>query len=260
MNAMTLHYYTVPGPWDHKGSATQFTEEEYYLTLKKAAFMDELVTKHSQIMDRYDPDHKVDLLVDEWGTWFDVEPGTNPGFLYQQNSMRDAMVAAISLNIFNQHSDRVAMANIAQLCNVLQAVVLTEGDKMVLTPTYHVFDLFKSHQGATLLGSYAETKEIGTEEDKVQNLSVSASEDKDGVVHVTVANLSATESCPVELDLLGQQLSSVTGRILTGAVDAYNDFDAPNQVSIQTMEGIVVENGEAKFTLPACSVAELTLG
>ncbi len=260
LNALTLHYYTVPGPWKHKGSATQFTQEEYYLTLKKAFYMDELVTKHSQIMDRYDPDHKVDLLVDEWGTWFDVEPGTNPGFLYQQSTMRDAMVAALTLNIFNQHSDRVAMANIAQLVNVLQAVILTEGDKMVLTPTYHVFDLYKVHQDATLLGSFTETKEVGVDDKKVANLSVSASEDSEGVVHVTVANLSADESCPVELDLLGQELGKVTGRILAGGMDDYNDFDAPNKVSIQPMDGIVVENGEAKFTLPACSVAELTLG
>ena len=260
LNALTLHYYTVPGPWEHKGSATQFTQEEYYLTLKKAFYMDELVTKHSQIMDRYDPDHKVDLLVDEWGTWFDVEPGTNPGFLYQQSTMRDAMVAALTLNIFNQHSDRVAMANIAQLVNVLQAVILTEGDKMVLTPTYHVFDLYKVHQDATLLGSFTETKEVGVDDKKVANLSVSASEDSEGVVHVTVANLSADESCPVELDLLGQELGKVTARILAGGMDDYTDFDAPNKVSIQPMDGIVVENGEAKFTLPACSVAELTLG
>ena len=132
MNALTLHYYTVPHDWQHKGSATEFTEEEYYLTLRKAAYMDDLIVSHTHVMDRYDPEHKVDLIVDEWGTWFDVEPGTNPGFLYQQSTMRDAMVAAITLNIFNHHSDRVVMANIAQLANVLQAVILTEGDKMVL--------------------------------------------------------------------------------------------------------------------------------
>lgn len=188
-----------------------------------------------------------------------MEPGTNPGFLYQQNTMRDAMVAALSLNIFNRHSDRVAMANIAQLCNVLQAVVLTEGDKMVLTPTYHVFDLYKDHQDATLLGAFVEEGQAGEGENTIPMLSVSASEDKDGVVHVTAANLSATQSCPVELDLLGGQMGTVTGKILTGSMDAYNDFDTPNTVSIQSMEGITVENGQARFTLPACSVAEITL-
>ena len=259
MDGLTLHYYTVPGDWKHKGSATEFTKEEYYATLRKANFMDELVTRHSQIMDKYDPQGRVALMVDEWGTWFDVEPGTTPGFLYQQNTMRDAMVAALSLNIFNRHSSRVRMANIAQLCNVLQAVVLTEGEKMVLTPTYHVFDLYQHHQDATLLGCFVEVGQVGAGEDVVPQLSVSASEDKDGVVHVTAANLSSTETCPVELSLLGGGIENVTGRVLTGAMDAYNDFDTPDTVVIHPLEPIETTDGRAYFTLPACSVAEITL-
>ncbi len=151
------------------------------------------------------------------------------------------------------------MANIAQPCNVLQAVVLTEGDKMVLTPTYHVFDLYKDHQDATLLGAFVEEGQAGEGENTIPMLSVSASEDKEGMVHVTAANLSATQPCPVELDLLGGQMGTVTGKILTGGMDAYNDFDTPNTVSIQPMEGIAVESSQARFTLPACSVAEITL-
>ena len=259
LDGLTLHYYTVPGDWKHKGSATEFTKEEYYATLRKANFMDELVTRHSQIMDKYDPQGRVALMVDEWGTWFDVEPGTTPGFLYQQNTMRDAMVAALSLNIFNRHSSRVRMANIAQLCNVLQAVVLTEGEKMVLTPTYHVFDLYQHHQDATLLGCFVEVGQVGAGEDVVPQLSVSASEDKDGVVHVTAANLSSTETCPVELSLLGGGIENVTGRVLTGAMDAYNDFDTPDTVVIHPLEPIETTDGRAYFTLPACSVAEITL-
>ena len=259
MDGRSLHYYTVPGDWDKRGAATEFDEAEYYRTLKKAFYMDELVTKHAQIMDRYDPEHKVGLIVDEWGTWFDVEPGTNPGFLYQQSTMRDAMVAALTLNIFNAHSDRVAMANIAQLVNVLQAVILTEGEKMVCTPTYHVFDLYKHHQDATLLGSFAETAEIGADGETIQNLSVSASEDDAGAVHITVANLSATVSCPAEITLLGRTDGAVQGRILTGRMDAYNDFDCPENVSIRPMEGLRLENGQIRCTLPACSVAEITI-
>ncbi|MBP3704676.1 MAG: alpha-N-arabinofuranosidase, partial [Clostridia bacterium] len=179
--------------------------------------------------------------------------------LYQQNTMRDAMVAALTLNIFNQHSDRVVMANIAQMVNVLQAVILTEGDKMVLTPTYHVFDLYKHHHDATLLGSYVETAEIGTEEDKVQNLTVSASVDADGVIHVTAANLSATEACPVELALTGKCGGKATGRILTGSTADFNDFDHPETVTLRAMEGITEENGTYTFTMPACSVVELTI-
>ena len=253
-DGLSLHYYTVPGDsWDHKGSATQFTQAEYYATLRKAQYMDELVTRHAQIMDRHDPSHKVGLIVDEWGTWFDVEPGTNPGFLYQQNTMRDAMVAALTLNIFNRHSDRVVMANIAQMVNVLQAVILTEGEKMVLTPTYHVFDLYKSHQDATLLGCFVEAETV----EGVQDLSASASQDAQGAVHVTVANLNATEPCPVEL--LAKTPQEVTGRLLSGSMDAYNDFDHPHAVEIAPMSGFQTEGNAVRFTLPACSVAEITL-
>ena len=259
MDGISLHYYTVTHTWDKKGSATEFSEEEYYKTLKKAYYMEELVTKHTQIMDRYDPEHKVGLLVDEWGTWHDVEPGTNPGFLYQQNTMRDAMVAALTLNIFNEHSDRVVMANIAQMVNVLQAIILTEGDKMVLTPTYHVFDLYKNHHDATLLSTFTETKEIGTEEDKLQNITVSSSVDANGVIHVTAANLSATESCPVELTLLGKCGGKATGHMLAGDRSAYNDFDCPETVQIREMGEITEKDGAYCFTLPACSVAEITI-
>lgn len=146
MDGLSLHYYTVPETWDHKGSATEFAEKDWYKTMKKTMYMEELIRRHSTIMDQYDPDKKVGMIVDEWGTWYDVEPGTNPGFLYQQNTMRDALVAGINLNLFNKHSDRVKMANIAQMVNVLQSMILTEGEKLVKTPTYHVFDLYQVHQ------------------------------------------------------------------------------------------------------------------
>lgn len=259
MDGLSLHYYTVTHTWEHKGSATCFTNEEYYKTLKKAFYMDELINKHSAIMERYDPEHRVGLIVDEWGTWYDVEPGTNPGFLYQQNTMRDAMVAALTLNIFNLHSDRVVMANIAQMVNVLQAVILTEGEKLLLTPTYHVFDLYKHHHDATLLGTYVQAEEIGVGEDIVQKLSVSASEDESGVIHVTAANLSASDSCEVQLDVLGRELKEVSGRILSGSISDYNDFDHPETVGIKALEGITVSGGVLSFTMPCCSVVEITV-
>src|ERR1700730_5824726 len=149
MDGISLHYYTIPsGSWTHKGAATGFDEAAWTMTLNRTLRMQELLQKHGAVMDRYDADKKVWLLVDEWGTWYDVEPGTNPGFLFQQNSMRDAIVAALTLNIFAHHADRVKAANIAQMVNVLQAMILTRGDKMVLTPTYHVFDLYKPYQDA----------------------------------------------------------------------------------------------------------------
>ena len=160
MDGLSLHYYTVPETWDHKGSATEFAEKDWYKTMKKTMYMEELIRRHSAIMDQYDPDKKVGMIVDEWGTWYDVEPGTNPGFLYQQNTMRDALVAGINLNLFNKHSDRVKMANIAQMVNVLQSMILTEGEKMVKTPTYHVFDLYQVHQENDLLASSLETEQV----------------------------------------------------------------------------------------------------
>ena len=169
-----------------------------------------------------------------------MEPGTNPGFLYQQNTMRDAMVAALSLNIFNRHSDRVAMANIAQLCNVLQAVVLTEGDKMVLTPTYHVFDLYKDHQDATLLGAFVEEGQAGEGRTPSPCSAFPLPRTRTAWSMSPPPTSPLPQSCPVELDLLGGQMGTVTGKILTGSMDAYNDFDTPNTVSIQPMEGITV--------------------
>jgi alpha-N-arabinofuranosidase len=137
MDGLSLHYYTIPGEfWEGKGSATDFEEDEWFITLKKALKMDELINKHGTIMDQYDPKKRIAMIVDEWGAWYDVEPGTNPGFLYQQNTLRDALIAGITLNIFNQHADRVKMANIAQTANVLQAMVLTDGADMILTPSY----------------------------------------------------------------------------------------------------------------------------
>mgnify|MGYP000916966183 CR=1 FL=1 len=177
MNGMSLHYYTVPtGDWSHKGSATEFDEEEYYKTIRSTLGIEGMIIRHSGIMDRYDPEHKVGLIVDEWGTWYDVEPGTNPGFLYQQNTMRDAIVAAINLNIFNQHSARIPMANIAQAVNVLQSILLTEGSKTIKTPTYHVFDLYKQHQDSDLIYSHIQNSNAA---EGVPSLSQSASVNAD---------------------------------------------------------------------------------
>lgn len=260
MDALTLHYYTLPtGNWQSKGSATGFAKEEYYSTLKRAFYMEELVTRHLQIMERHDPEHRVGLIVDEWGTWYDVEPGTNPGFLYQQNTMRDAMVAALTLNIFNSHADRICMANIAQLINVLQAVILTEGEKMVLTPTYHVFDLYQHHQDATLLGSFVETEEIGMGEDTIPNLSASASQDKNGVIHVTLANLSAENACPIELSLVGVEGRTPAARVLAGDMGAFNDFGHAEDVKIVPFIEFTEREDKLNFTIPACSVMEITL-
>ncbi|HLG40781.1 MAG TPA: alpha-L-arabinofuranosidase C-terminal domain-containing protein, partial [Chitinophagaceae bacterium] len=177
MWGISLHYYVVPRTWRDKGSATQFDEKEYFATMQKTLKMDELVTKHSTVMDRYDPDKRVALVVDEWGIWTNVEPGTNPGFLYQQNSLRDALVAGTTLNIFNNHCDRVRIANLAQTINVLQALVLTKGNQMLLTPTYHVFDMYKVHQDAKWLPVNFNSPDYVSESEKIPAVNISASQD-----------------------------------------------------------------------------------
>jgi alpha-N-arabinofuranosidase len=211
------------------------------------------------ILDQYDKEKKVGLIVDEWGTWFDVEPGTNPGFLYQQSTMRDALVAGINLNIFNKHCDRVRMANIAQLVNVLQSVILTDGEKMIKTPTYHVFNMYKYHQDAELLSSSIETERIGTETDKVPNLTESVSLGKDGKIHVTITNLSVTEDYDICGEFTGTQILGVKGEILTNEMRAHNTFDAPETVHTESFDGCKVDGTQVSFTIPACSVLHLAL-
>mgnify|MGYP002687906091 FL=1 len=178
--------------------------------------MDELINRHGAIMDEYDPDKKIGLIVDEWGIWTDVEPGTNPGFLYQQNTVRDALVAGITLNIFNKHSDRVKMAALAQMVNVLQSVLLTEGGQMIKTPTYHVMHMYRHHQGADLLEStLTGAGEIGPDEWKVPKITESVSMDKDGVITVTMNNLSVEASEKVEIQLANRGYHVTEAKIVT---------------------------------------------
>ncbi len=256
MDALSLHYYVHPEGWKKKGSATKFDTDMWYKTLNKALFMDELITKHGAIMDKYDPKKKVGMCVDEWGAWYKVEPGTNPGFLYQQNTVRDALIAAITLNIFNKHSDRVKMACLAQIVNVLQAVILTEGDQMLLTPTYHVMHMYRHHQDAKLLKSeLTGVKGVGTAEDPVPMITESVSMNADGVITVTLGNLSADESESLEIRLAEEGYHVVEAKIVvSGDIHDHNTFDAPELVQEKdwAVNGMTVE-------LPAASVVMVRL-
>lgn len=253
MDGIALHFYCIPC-WEHKGFATEFDEDTYYTWIGCANYMEPLLSRHTGIMDRYDPENKIGLVVDEWGTWYDVEPGTNPAFLYQQNTMRDAIVAALTLNIFNRHSGRVVMANLAQAVNVLQSLVLTEGSSMLLTPTYHVFDLYKAHQDGDAVYCFAENDYMGG---RAPMLSHSASV-KDGVLTLTVANCSLTETADIRCTVCGFDAKRVTARILTDEVHAHNTFGQPDRVQIQPHSASLT-GGVLSCTLPPCSVTELTL-
>ena len=223
--------------------------------------MDTLIRNHSAIMDRYDPEKRVGLIVDEWGTWYDVEPGTNPGFLYQQNTLRDALVAGINLNIFNNHNDRVHMANIAQTINVLQAVILTEGEKMILTPTYHVFDMYKVHQDATRIDVYLESEEYVMEDEKLPKLSVSASKDAQGRINITLCNLDHENGAEVPVDLRGiSSVKNVTGTVLTAdKIQAHNTFEDPEVVKPVSFEDFKLNEQGLNVSMPAKSVVLLTI-
>ena len=256
-NAITLHYYTIANESGQgRGSALGFPENQWFSAMKRTLTMNELLTKHINIMDRYDPEKKVDLIVDEWGIWSDVEVGSNPAFLYQQNSLRDAVAASANLNIFNNHAERVSMTNIAQMVNVLQAVILTEGDKMVKTPTYHVFDMYQVHQDATLLGTdILENTEYVFGDEKLESVNISSSVDENGKVHITLSNLNHLESVDCELDVLGIDSKNIKAEIITHDImDAHNDFENPNIVDIQAFDGVAVRGDKLCLTMPAKSV------
>jgi alpha-N-arabinofuranosidase len=260
LDGLSLHYYTVTHTWAAKGSATQFDEEEWFATLKKALLMDELITKHSAIMDRYDPEKRVGLLVDEWGTWHDAEPGTRPGFLYQQNTLRDALVAGVTLNIFNTHCERVVMANIAQTINVLQAMLLTEGDQMVLTPTYHVFEMYKAHQDATLLPTDLSCASYQHGDESIPTINASASRDGSGNVHLSLCNLDPGRATTISCELRGMSPTGATGRVLTAeAINAHNTFDRPDLVKPVPFDGMMLSGNILSLQLPAKSAVVLEI-
>jgi alpha-L-arabinofuranosidase len=260
MHGLSLHYYSVPGTWDAKGAATGFDESAWFSTLSKCLRMEELIRRHGTIMDRYDPDKRVALIVDEWGTWYDVEPGTNPAFLYQQNTMRDALVAGLTLNIFNNHCDRVQMANIAQTINVLQALILTDGPSMITTPTYHVFDLYQVHQEAMLLPCSLECDPYTLNDRQIPQLNASASRINDGKVYLTLCNVDPHKEAEVHCDLRGALVSEVTGTVLTAEeMGAHNTFQDPERVKPAPFKEIQFDAEKVTTVLPPMSVCACTI-
>ncbi len=258
MDSLSLHWYSIPtGNWSLKGSATQFGEEEWHSTLVQTLRMDELIARHSAVMDKYDPERNIGLAIDEWGTWYDVEPGTNPGFLYQQNTLRDALAAAINLNIFNQHSARVKMANIAQTVNVLQSVILTDGDRIRLTPTYHVFEMYKVHQGATSIPVEIECPEYRLSSVALPMLHASASRDDSSRIHLSIVNLDPNRAASVTVT---PPFESVAGRTLTAAaMNACNSFEDTGTVRPAPFDEFTHAGDALSVALPAKSVVLLQL-
>ncbi|TYC81039.1 alpha-N-arabinofuranosidase [Novosphingobium sp. BW1] len=261
LDGLSLHYYVHPaGGWPPRAPAVDFDESGWADALHEAWRMDELITKHSAIMDKYDPEKRLFLAVDEWGSWYAQDEGTHPGFLRQQNTMRDALIAAINLDIFAKHADRVRMTAIAQMVNVLQAMIFTKDDQMVLTPTYHVFEMYKPWQDATVLPIDIQTPTYKVGDYTLPAVSGSAVKGKDGKIHVGLSNADARETNTVTIALDGVKTGRVSGRILTaGAINAHNTFENPEAVKPAVFNGARVKGGTLTVTLPAKSVVVLEL-
>ena len=259
LGGVAMHHYSVI-EWNKKGPATNFTEEQYFTIMKQAIKMDSLVTNHAAVMDKYDPEQKVALVVDEWGGWYDVEAGTNPGFLYQQNTIRDAMIAGVTLNIFNNHANRVRMANLAQCVNVLQAVILTNKEKMILTPTYHVMEMYNVHQDATMLPLTVKGNDYIFDGKKLPSVSASASKDSLGVIHISLVNIDPSHAQKITLDIRGEKFTSATGRILTSKkLQDFNSFTEPDKIKPVPFKDVTLSKDVLTVLLPATSVVVLTI-
>jgi len=259
LGGLGVHHYSVI-EWRQKGPATGFTEEQYFKTMRSALQMEEMVQKHAAIMDKYDPQKRVAMVVDEWGGWYDVEPGTNPGFLYQQNTMRDAMIAGVTLNTFNNHADRVRMANLAQTVNVLQAVILTNEEKMLLTPTYHVMEMYNVHQDAKLIPITVTSGDYSFGNEKLKAVSASASKDSTGTIHISLVNIDLKNPADVSINLQGGKYTNVTGRILSsGNISDHNTFENPNKIKPAVFNGASLNGNNVNVKLPPFSVVVLSI-
>ena len=259
MDAISMHYYVfASSDWNKKGSATDFNETGWFNVLKNTLALDGILKKAGDVMAKYDKPGRIGLFVDEWGTWWDAEKGENPGFLYQQNTLRDAVVAGCFLNIFNQHCDRVRMANIAQTNNVLQAMVLTKGEKMIVTPTYYVFEMYKVHQGAQFLPCDINSNPYQNGSESIAGISASASKDKAGKIHISICNLNPESPAEIECGFEGFAAKKVTGRILTAeAMNSHNAFEKPDAVMPAEFKGTEVKNSKILATIPPKSVVVL---
>ena len=260
MDALSVHYYTVPGGWPPRASSFEFDEQAWIDTLASAEKVDELLRRHIEVMDKYDPEGKVDLYLDEWGTWYEAYPGTNPGFLQQQNTLRDALVAAIHFDAMSRYAKRVKMANIAQMVNVLQAMILTEDGKMVLTPTYHAFEMYKPWQDATHLPFELKAPQYRHGGTSVPAVHGSAVRARDGHVYVALSNLDPNRAVDISASLAGVQPTAVSGRVLTAdAITAHNTFDQPEAIRPVAFDGARIAGSTLQVELPARSLVVLRL-
>lgn len=261
IQGLSYHHYTVAHNWEEKGSATDFTEDEWLLTVAKNTENEKFLKKHIEIMDKYDPENRIALIPDEWGNWHDKEPGSTPGFLFQQNTLRDAVTASIYLNTFNNLCKRIKMANIAQTINVLQAMVLTNDQEVVRTPTFYVFKMYKVHFDALMLPVTVSAEEYGNDKYKIPSLSVSASKNGEGQINITVANVTPGKDLETSIELKGiENLNIVKSEIITSdKMNDYNDFGKDELINIKQFDGVESDGNEITLNIPSKSVILITL-
>ena len=258
IHGISLHSYTVVR-WPPAFASVGFGETEYSQILKSTLEMEDLVRKQSAVMDKYDPQKKVALVVDEWGAWYAPLPDTNPGFLVQQNSLRDAILAVLNLNIFARHADRVRMANIAQMVNVLQAMIMTDNEKMVLTPTYHVFRMYVPFQNATSVPISFDTGVYRHGDITLPRVDAIAAKDAGGKLWLAFTNLDPNQPVDAEVTLAGVSAKSATGEMLTAPkVDSINTFASPSVVAPKAVSA-KVQNRRLVLTLDPKSVTVISV-
>ncbi|MDR3309386.1 MAG: alpha-N-arabinofuranosidase [Tannerella sp.] len=264
MNALSVHYYTCKGWNGSKGSATAFNSDEYYRTLQKCLDIENVIRRHCEIMDKYDPGKRIALLVDEWGTWWDEEPGTVSGHLYQQNTLRDAFVASLTFDVFHKYISRVKMANIAQIVNVLQSMILTDDSgRMALTPTYHVFKMYSVHQDALHIpASIVCDVKSSPDHRTLPLLSATASIDRAGLLHISLTNIDADNAQSVSIDLSGLTIGKqISATILTSPnLTDHNTFDHPQTVSPAVFKDFaLISPSTLQVNIPAKSIITVEL-
>lgn len=258
VDGFSLHFYTRRA---EAGGDIAFTEEEYYSCIQDTMRMSDLIREARAGMDAYDPKRGIDLVIDEWGTWYPQANKDNG--LEQQNTMRDALVAALNLDIFVRNADIVSMTNIAQTVNVLQAMILTKGERMILTPSYHVFELYRRHQGAASVKVLIDSPIVEAGGASNLPLVAGSASVKDGRLFLTLTNSHADQAVEAEIAILGADRPSVrtgTGRRLSSAdVHDCNDFDRPETVGPVDLQPFWKGGDRSTLSLPAHSVSALDL-
>ena len=254
MRGLSVHCYVKPG---EESNGVHFSDDSWYQTAVNTYAKEPSFKRNIEIMDQYDPEKRVAMAVDEWGIWVDNEPGTAPGYLYQQNTMRSALCAALMLHIFHKYADRIRIANLAQTINVLQSIILTEGGKMIKTPTYHVFDLLQGHQGGnTLPVAWDQAPEVIQKDLPQADISATL---RDKTITVSMVNLSAERHATVDMEILSAKPTAASGRLMNGRPTAHNTFDDPDAVHTNTLGGINLKDGVLRVTLPPCAIASVSV-